>query len=111
MVSAIATGVSMTEAIPTSCPWEFAILAPDGSTLRWNHGCLGGTALFLDTVTLPTTGTYTVMLGGTGTGIGSATIQLFSVTNLGTTHYAWASGAVLHHNDARPGCALALHRL
>ena len=85
MVSAIATGVSMTEAIPTSCPWSSRSWPRDGSTLRWNHGCLGGTALFLDTVTLPTTGTYTVMLGGTGTGIGSATIQLFSVTNLGTT--------------------------
>jgi uncharacterized protein YhfF len=60
-----------------------AILRPDGSSLASTGTC--GSSAFLDSTTLPTAGTYTVLIDPQGTGSGSATIQLNTFSDLGGT--------------------------
>ncbi|HEY2115199.1 MAG TPA: carboxypeptidase regulatory-like domain-containing protein, partial [Candidatus Angelobacter sp.] len=60
-----------------------AILRPDGSTLASTATC--GSSAFVDSTTLPTAGTYTVLIDPSGTGSGSATIQLNAFSDLNGT--------------------------
>jgi len=60
-----------------------AILRPDGSSLASTGTC--GSSAFVDSTTLPTAGTYSVLIDPSGTGIGSATIQLNTFSDLSGT--------------------------
>jgi YD repeat-containing protein len=51
------------------------ILRPDGTTLA----TMANTATFLDAITLPTTGTYTIRVDGTGAATGSVVVTLYEV--------------------------------
>jgi YD repeat-containing protein len=60
-----------------------AILRPDGSTQASSATC--GNSMFLDSTTLQTAGTYTVLIDPQGTGSGSATVQLNTFSDLSGT--------------------------
>jgi YD repeat-containing protein len=57
-----------------------AILKQDGSTLSSGSTC--GNSIFLDSMTLPSAGTYTVLIDPPVTSSGSATIQLNTFTDI-----------------------------
>src|SRR6185369_13262885 len=56
------------------------VLNPDGSTLGSSSTC--GSTLLLDSLTLGTTGTYTVVIDPQGTATGSATVLLSSFSDI-----------------------------
>jgi uncharacterized protein YhfF len=58
-----------------------SILKPDATTLG-STGICNGTSGFLDSLTLPTTGTYTVLVNPQGTTTGSATVLLSSFADV-----------------------------
>ena len=63
-------------------PFVFvSILKPDGSTLlaTFISGLFGA---FLDTITLPATGTYTIRLDPYATNTGSVTLQLYDIVDV-----------------------------
>jgi len=60
-----------------------AILRPDGSSLASTGTC--GSSAFVDSTTLPTAGTYAVLIDPGGTGTGSATVQLNTFSDLSGT--------------------------
>jgi YD repeat-containing protein len=60
-----------------------SILRPDGSSLASTATC--GASAFVDSTTLPAAGTYTVLVDPSGTGTGSATIQLNTFSDLNGT--------------------------
>jgi RHS repeat-associated protein len=69
-----------------SCYYQYGylyLLKPDGSTLASRSLC--GTADFLDTQTLPTSGTYTIRFDPSGTQTGSARVTAYSVADLSGT--------------------------
>ena len=57
--------------------YKLGIKNPDGTNLYGPSGQCG--TPFVDPVTLPATGTYTITLGHSGAGTGSLTFQLYSV--------------------------------
>jgi hypothetical protein len=75
-VSLRLSGVTM--GTSTCCSARVSIEKPDGSLLATQtlFGTNGG---FVDTKTLPVSGTYTIMVDPQGAEIGSATLQLFEV--------------------------------
>ena len=82
-VSARATNVSMTGYQYGCCAAQLKVLNPDGSTLSglggsyaWVDASSGG---FLDTMTLPTSGTYTLQLQPQNNATGSVTLTLYDV--------------------------------
>jgi large repetitive protein len=65
--------------IPGNCfsfPFVFSIVKPDGSTLVQSASCNGNVALTQRT--LPTSGTYTIVVDPTGANTGSVTVTLTS---------------------------------
>src|SRR5204862_7516883 len=56
------------------------ILNPDGSTLGSTSTC--GSSLFVDSLTLASTGTYTVVIDPGGTATGSATVLLTTFNDI-----------------------------
>src|SRR5206468_2413643 len=71
-VSGVTIGTSTTSSIKVS------ITKPDGTVLQaaTSMGTNGG---YIDTKSLPTTGTYTILVDPQGIAIGSATLQLYDV--------------------------------
>jgi YD repeat-containing protein len=68
--------ITMTGSTYTGCnAVVVSILKPDGTTLG-SSGICNGTSGFLDSQTLPTTGTYTVLVNPQGTTTGSITLLL-----------------------------------
>jgi YD repeat-containing protein len=63
----------------TTC-WNFGIFKPDGTALANTFGC--GSGIFIEPQTLPVTGTYTVVVDPSGAGTGSATVNLYEVTDV-----------------------------
>ena len=63
--------------------WTLALLKPDGTSLSSTFTC--GSGFFLDPVQLPVSGTYTVLLDPSGSGIGQATVSAFDVTDVTDT--------------------------
>jgi YD repeat-containing protein len=63
--------------------WDFSlsIVAADGATLRTINSCSGSNA-FLDQLTLPVTGTYTLLLNPDAVLTGSATLALYTAADL-----------------------------
>jgi hypothetical protein len=59
--------------------WTLSILKPDGTTLGSVFGC--GSGIFVEPQTLPTTGTYTVLVDPSGAGTGSVTVGAYAVTD------------------------------
>ena len=55
-----------------------SILKPDGSALG-NNRFIGPGTTFLDTTSLPTAGTYTIVLDPNGASMGTATLQVYDV--------------------------------
>jgi YD repeat-containing protein len=78
-VSALATNVTVPQACAGS--WVFAITKPDGSTLTSTQPCWSSSG-FLDSVTLPVTGTYTVRFDPVGTPTGNATLAVYTITDV-----------------------------
>jgi hypothetical protein len=62
---------------PNYCPVKVSVLKPDGSTLTSNRCASDGD--FFDTKTLPTTGTYKILIDPQGTRTGTAQLLLYSV--------------------------------
>jgi uncharacterized protein YhfF len=60
-----------------------SILKPDGTTQASGATC--GSALFIDSTTLPTTGTYTLVVDPGGTSTGSATVLINTFTDISST--------------------------
>ena len=63
----------------TTC-WTLAILKPDGSQLTSVFSC--GSTIFIEPQTLPTTGSYTVLIDPSGNGTGQATVNLYNVVDV-----------------------------
>ena len=63
--------------------WDvsLSVVTSEGTTLRTANSCSGSTA-FLDQVTLPATGIYTLLLNPDAALIGSATLALYTATDL-----------------------------
>jgi YD repeat-containing protein len=74
-----------------------SLLKPDGSALA----SVGGTSPFMSPQTLPTTGTYTLLLAPSGALTGSITANLYTVTDISGTITAGGSGVVV--NITTPG--------
>jgi hypothetical protein len=62
---------------PDYCPVKVSVLKPDGSTLTSNQCASDGD--FFDTKTLPTTGTYKIVIDPQGTRTGTAQLLLYAV--------------------------------
>src|SRR5436305_856497 len=62
------------------CSLLASILKPDGSTMSGTTKYVGTSGGYLDTVTLPTSGTYTIFLDPQGAATGSATVTTYDVT-------------------------------
>ncbi len=74
-----------------------SLLNPDGSTLA----SVSGVNPFLTPQTLPTTGTYTILLAPSGAGTGSITINLYIVVDISGTITPNGSGVAV--NITAPG--------
>jgi hypothetical protein len=79
---------------------RLGIRTPTGSELAGVNVSNGGDG-FLDTVTLPITGTYTVLLDASGTLTGQATLTLYSVADVTTA--ITPNGPAVPINLATPG--------
>src|SRR5260370_23961066 len=60
----------------TYSAWYLTLYNPGGSSLT--NGYCGGATNFIDVATLPTTGTYTILIDPQGAATGSVTVQLKS---------------------------------
>jgi YD repeat-containing protein len=63
------------------CSWWLKILKADGTQLASVQAC-GGTSLFLDTVTLPATSTYTLLIDPSGMLLGTVTAAVYTVNDV-----------------------------
>ena len=63
----------------TTCA-QLNLLNPTGTSLTTGYNC--GNTSYIDTTTLPTAGTYTLLLNPGGTDSGSATIAISTITSL-----------------------------
>jgi hypothetical protein len=63
---------------PFCCPSKLSILGPDGSTVS-GPTLMSAGAGFVDAMTLPKSGTYTIVLDPQGAATGSSTLSLFNV--------------------------------
>src|ERR671935_18664 len=70
---------SVTIGTSSCCSILASILKPDGSTMSGTTKYVGTSGGYLDTVTLPTSGTYTILLDPQGTATGSATVTAYDV--------------------------------
>jgi lipid-binding SYLF domain-containing protein len=77
--------LTLTNSTYTGCiSLATSILKPDGSTLGSTSLC-GGASGFIDSMTIPVTGTYTVLVDPGGTATGSVTLQLNTFSDLSGT--------------------------
>lgn len=93
--------ISMTTSQSTSSYYFLAILNPDGTSLYPSTSKFGGT--FVDTLSLPSTGTYSIVVKHSGSSIGSMAVTLFDVppdVNAGTIV---ASGSAVQVATTTPG--------
>jgi hypothetical protein len=79
-VSLTITNVTIPE-----CDLTVSILTPSGTTLASASCIIPPNGGFIDTVTLPVTGTYTILFNPLGAYTGSATLTLYNVTNISGT--------------------------
>ncbi|HEX6047587.1 MAG TPA: IPT/TIG domain-containing protein [Pyrinomonadaceae bacterium] len=82
----------------TTC-WTLSILKPDATQLTSTFSC-GGT-IFIEPQTLPTTGTYTIVIDPSGNGTGSTTTNAYSVTD--TTQAITVGGSAVVSPLNTPG--------
>ena len=78
------------------------VLNPDGTSLVTTDPFNGGTSNFFEPVTLPATGTYTVVIDGSGAGIGSGTVQIYNVPADASTS-ATIGGSAVTQTTTVPG--------
>ncbi len=79
--------------------WTLAILKPDSSTLASVFGC--GSVIFVEPQTLPTTGTYTVLVDPSGAGTGQVTVNAYNVVDI--TGPIILGGPSVNSNLSTPG--------
>ena len=82
----------------TTC-WTLAVLKPDATQLSSTFTC--GSAVFVDPIQLPTTGTYTLIGDPSGNGTGQLNAQLYSVTD--TTQSISIGGSSVVSTVGTPG--------
>jgi lipid-binding SYLF domain-containing protein len=76
--------LTITNSTYTGCiALNTSILKPDGTTLGSTGTC--GSSAFIDSMTVPTTGTYTVLVDPGGTATGSVTLQLNTFSDISGT--------------------------
>ena len=80
--------------------FSFSIVASDGATLRTINSCSGSNA-FLDQLTLPTTGLYTLVLNPDTSLTGNATLTLYTIADVTTS--IEAGGAAVPVSITTPG--------
>ena len=67
---------------PFSGMWNMTLYKPDGGVLGgYPWACCGYTSAFLDAVTLPANGVYTIVVSPGGTATGTAALRLYNVVN------------------------------
>jgi subtilisin family serine protease len=93
--------VSLKLSTPTISSSSVSILKPDGSGLG-NPAYAGGSGGFVDTRTLPTAGTYTILVDPQGVATGSMTLTLYDVPPDLTGTLA-IGGAAMTATIATPG--------
>jgi len=71
--------VSINSSSSINTCWTLAILKPDGSQLTSTFSC--GSSIFIEPQTLPTSGSYTVLIDPSGSGTGQATVTLYNVVD------------------------------
>jgi hypothetical protein len=85
-----------------------SIRKPDGSTLgSANVSTSGG---FIDTQTLPVSGTYTILVDPASTNTGSMTLELYGVTDASGTNHARRRSGNSDDHDSRSECAAHIRR-
>src|SRR5262249_15237673 len=72
--------VSVTSSSSLTTCWTLAILKPDGTNLTSIFTCSSST--FIDTQTLPVSGSYTVLIDPSGNGTGQTTVNLYNVVDV-----------------------------
>ena len=87
--------------VGASCDWTLAILKPDGTTLASTTPCGSSTTVFLDAVSLPLTGTYTVVINPQSTVTGPISVALYTVSDL--TGTISADGTAVNGTISTPG--------
>jgi YD repeat-containing protein len=75
--------VSLAINAPGFCAFQVSILKPNGTTLIPSP-CLNGGG-FYDAMTLPTTGTYTILVDPAGTTTGTVTLTLYAIVDFSGT--------------------------
>ncbi len=70
--------VNLTNGTFPGCSVTVRLISPQGSNL-FSNTCMGGSSGFIDALTLPTTGTYSILLAPGSTRTGSQTLTLYSV--------------------------------
>ena len=83
------------------CGWVIKIVKADGSTLPPTVAYCGGTTGFLDTVTLPASGAYTVIVDPAGTSTGAANVYIYDVVDVSSS--MTAGGASVPVSLTTPG--------
>ncbi len=82
------------------------IYSPSGSVL-YSYGslgdCCGYPLPYIDTMTLPSTGTYTIMLSASSTNTGSVTMNLYGITDVTGTITPTTSGSSVNATNTAPG--------
>lgn len=76
----IVSAVASNSTFPAGCTWTISIMKPDGSTLASGGSC-GGDA-FIDAVTLPVTGAYTLRVDPSGAATGNVIVGLYAVAHV-----------------------------
>ena len=91
--------VSLAINAPGFCAFQVSILKPNGTTLVPSP-CLNGGGFF-DAMTLPTTGTYTILVDPAGTTTGTVTLTLYAIVDF--TGTITAGGAAVNVITTVPG--------
>jgi RHS repeat-associated protein len=81
--------------------FNYSVLKPDGSSLYGNCCNGSGGVVFVDPLTLPVTGTYTILVDPTGDLVGTASVEAWDVPSDATTALTLGAAATSSANTVR----------
>jgi hypothetical protein len=96
---AVGQRVSVNSSSTFSGCWNLGIYKPDGTQFTNTYNC--GSSIFIEPQTLPTAGTYTLLIDPSGAMTGTATVRLYDVVDL--TGTAAVDGASVTTAISTPG--------